>query len=171
MVIGIVAVLVVAAIAGAFFLGRGGGDEKASTGTTPTATQTTPTQTQAQTETVVTVTVPAETPPAEEAPEPPATAAVEIVEQSINPANVGRGGPIAITVRTKGDVLGVKMDINGPQPMNVDLNRGPTVNGITTWALATNAPGVVGLYRYSAKASAAGGSTVEAPISTFTVVP
>lgn len=155
MIIGIVVVLAAAAIAGAYFLGKRGGEEAT---TTPTATQTTQT---------VFLTIPTVT---QTATVPPGTP-VEILEQSINPSTVSRSVPIAISVRTRGDVTGVRMEITGPQDSSVELNRGPTINGVTSWAAPSSSPGVVGLYRYSAKASAGDGSTVEAPVSTFTVVP
>jgi hypothetical protein len=169
MVIGIVAVVVIAAIAAAFFLGRKS-DDKATTSTTPTATQTTPTattQTQAQTQSVATVTnVQTIT-----QVDPQPGVGVEIVEQSINPPTVERSGPIALTVRTKGNINSVKMDINGRAPMVVELVRGPTVNNITTWAAATNGPGLAGNYAYKAIVNATDGAIKEGPNSTFTVLP
>jgi len=162
MVIGIVAVVVVGIIVAAFFIGRGSGDN-VTTSTTPTAT--TPTQT---TPTVTTVTnvETVTTPPA-----PTPGAGVEIIEQSINPVSVSRSAPIALTVRTKGSVNSVRMDLSGRAPMSVELVRGPTVNEITTWAAAATAPSLAGAYTYKAIVSAADGSNVEGPNSTFTVVP
>lgn len=165
MIIGIVAVVVVAAIAGAFFLGRKSDDDKSTTATTPTATQTTPTQ--AQTQSVATVTnVQTIT-----QVEPQPGVGVEIIEQSINPTTVERSGPIALTVRTKGNLNSVKMDINGRAPMVVELVRGPTVNNITTWAAATTGPGLAGNYAYKAIVAASDGAIKEGPNSTFTVLP
>ncbi|MBI5869625.1 MAG: hypothetical protein HZB44_01520 [Actinobacteria bacterium] len=170
MTIGIVAVLVIAAIAAAYFLGMKSDEDKTSTATTPTATQTTPTATtptQAQTQSVATVTnVQTIT-----QVEPQPGVGVEIVEQSINPTTVERSGPIALTVRTKGNVNSVKMDINGRAPMVVELVRGPTVNNITTWAAATAAPGLAGNYAYKAIVNASDGAIKEGPNSTFTVLP
>ncbi|MDO8735785.1 MAG: hypothetical protein Q7K29_01710 [Thermoleophilia bacterium] len=168
MVIGIVAVAVIAAIAGAFFLGRKSDDDKATTATTPTATQTTPTATTpTQTQSVATVTnIQTIT-----QVEPQPGVGVEIIEQSINPTTVERSGPIALTVRTKGDINSVRMDINGRAPMVVELVRGPTVNSITTWAAVTNGPGLAGNYAYKAIVSATDGAIKEGPNSTFTVLP
>ena len=165
MVIGIVAVAVIAAIVGAFLLGSRSGDST-STATTPTATQTTPTQT-TPTQTVATV-VNVQT-VTQTQPQP--GAGVEIVEQSINPTTVARSGPLALTVRTKGNVSAVKMDISGRAPMAVDLVKGPTVNDITTWAAATSAPSLAGAYTYNALVTAADGSQIPGPTSTFTVTP
>lgn len=168
MIFGIVAVLVIAAIAAAYFLGMKSDEDKTTTATTPTATQTTPTATTpTQTQTVATVTnVQTIT-----QVEPQPGVGVEIIEQSINPTTVERSGPIALTVRTKGDVNSVKMDINGRAPMVVELVRGPTVNNITTWAAATAAPGLAGNYAYKAIVNATDGAIKEGPNSTFTVLP
>ncbi len=163
MTIGIVAVVVIAAIIAAFFLGRSSSPSPTGVTTATTVRTATPTQTQ----TVVTVTVPGQTITTASPPAPP-----EITEQSVNPSSVSRGGPIAITVRTKGDVVSVVMRISGPAaPGDIGLNQGPTVNGITTWAIAGQAPNAAGLYHYAAVATASNGSTVTAPQSTFTVVP
>ncbi|MCL4472997.1 MAG: hypothetical protein M1455_03535 [Actinobacteria bacterium] len=165
MVIGIVAAVVVAAIAAAFLFGRSSGDN-ATTATTPTATQTTSTAT-TQTQTTATVTnVQTVT---QVTPQP--GAGVEIVEQSINPPTAPRSGPIALTVRTRGGVNAVKMDISGRAPMSVDLVRGPTVNDITTWAAASSAPSLAGGYTFNAVVTAADGSLVNGPNSSFTVTP
>ncbi|MHB8791936.1 MAG: hypothetical protein ACYC6O_01160 [Thermoleophilia bacterium] len=168
MTIGIVSVLVIAAIAAAFFLGRKSDENKSTTATTPTATQTTPTATTpTQTQSVATVTnVQTIT-----QVDPQPGVGVEIIEQSINPTTVDRSGPIALTVRTKGNVNSVKMDINGRAPMVVELVRGPTVNNITTWAAATAAPGLAGNYAYKAIVNATDGAIKEGPNSAFTVLP
>jgi len=167
MAIGIVAVVVVAAIAAAFFLGRKSDEDK--TATTPTATQTTPTATTptpTQTEAVTVTNVQTIT-----QVDPQPGVGVEIVEQSINPTTVAQIGPIALTVRTKGDINTVKMDISGPAPMVVELVRGPTVSDITTWAAATTAPAQVGNYAYKAIVNATDGAIKEGPDSPLTVTP
>ncbi len=166
MIIGIIAVVVIGIIVAAFLLGRGSGDNT-STATTPTATQTTPTATTSTQPTVATVTnVQTIT---QVQPQP--GAGVDIVEQSINPTSVTRGDPIVVTVRTRGNVNSVKMDISGRAPMSVELVKGPTVTDITTWAATTAAPGQAGGYTYKAIVSAADGSIKEGPNSTFTVLP
>jgi len=162
MIIGIVAVLVIAAIVAAFVIGRGSGDN-ATTATTPTATQTTATTAP----TVATVTNLETVTQTQAQP----GAGVQILEQSINPTSVSRSGPIALSVRTSGNANNAKMDINGRAPMSVELVKGPTVNGITTWAAATMAPSLAGAYTYKAIITASDGAIVEGPNSTFTVVP
>ncbi|MHB0867288.1 MAG: flagellar basal body-associated FliL family protein [Thermoleophilia bacterium] len=77
MIIGIVAVLVIAAIAGAFFLGRSGSDDQATTGTTPTNTGTT------------------------------AVAAVSIMEQHATPDPATVGGTVTFIVRVSGNASSV----------------------------------------------------------------
>lgn len=164
LVIGIVVVVVIAAIAAAFFFGRSSSEDKATTATTPTATQTTPTATTPATATVTNVQTVTQV-------QPQPGAGVEIVEQSINPPTVTRSGPIALSVRTKGNVNAVKMEISGRAPISVDLVRGPTVNDITTWAAAASAPSLAGAYSFKAIVTAADGALVNGPNSTFTVTP
>jgi hypothetical protein len=165
MVIGIVVVLVIVAIALAFWLGSRSGNDDTSTATSPTATQTTPTSTTAQTvATVTNLQTVTQT-------QPQPGAGVEIVEQSINPPSVSRSAPIALTVRTKGNVNSVKMDIAGRAPMSVELVKGPTVTEITTWAAAASAPSLAGAYTYKAIVTAGDGALIEGPNSTFTVLP
>lgn len=159
MVIGIVAVVVIAAIVGAFLLGRGTGDDKGTTAAT-TATQSTQTQTQTTATVVQTVTTP-----------PAPVSNVEIIEQSINPVAPGRGTPILCTVRTTGDVASVKMNLTGRGGFTVDLNKGPTVNGVTNWTQTVSAPDLAGAYRYNATVTATDGQTTEGPGTPFTVMP
>jgi hypothetical protein len=159
MIIGIVAVVAIAAIVGAFFLGRSGGDENAAT--TPTATQTTQTT---PTQTVVTVTVPSEPSPAPE-PEPAPTASLEIVARSVVPEVISAGMPMEFIAEVQGSASSVTMSIRGPADSTVSLTRGVTSpGGITVWRATANAPATPGIYRYYASAvSAADGSTVEMP--------
>ncbi len=164
MVIGIVAVLVIAAIGAAFWLGSRSGDDKATTATTPTATQTTPTATTPTSSTVTSVQTVTQS-------QPQPGAGVEIVEQSINPTDATRNSPVVLTVRTRGNVTSVRMDINGREPKAVELVKGPTVNDITNWAASTTAPGLAGAYTYKAIVTAGDGSAKEGPASSFTVLP
>ena len=163
MVIGIVAVLVIAAIAAAFWLGSRSGDDKATTATTPTATQTTPTvdMTVATVTSVETVTQ-TETQPG---------AGVAVVEQSIEPGNATAGAPIVLMARTRGNVTSVKMEINGPDPKSVNLVKGVTVDNITGWAAGTRRQVSLAPYAYKAVATAADGIDVDGPISAFIVLP
>lgn len=162
MVIGIVAVVAIAAIVGAFLIGRGSGDEKGSTAAT-TATQTTQTQAQTQAQTVTqTVT--------EAAPPAPASN-IEIVEQSVNPAAPAKGTPILCTARTKGDAKSVKMNLAGKAGFFVDLNKGPTINGITNWTQNVAAPDLAGAYKYSAMVTDSNDNVTEGPATPFTVLP
>jgi hypothetical protein len=174
MMIGFILAVVIGAVGGAYLLGRGSSNDSTTAGTTAaTATTSTAATTAAtQTQTVVTVTAPAETTATPDSTPAPA-ASITITEQSVNPATVNKGMPIALTVRTTGDVASVVMNINGPAaPGDIPLNKGPvTPSGITTWAASIPAPGMAGLYRYSATATPSSGAAVTAPIATFTVLP
>lgn len=163
MVIGIVAVIAIVAIAGAFLLGRGCGDDEGTTTAATTPTQTTQTQAQTQAQTV-TQTVTEATPPAP-------VSNIEIVEQSVNPAAPGKGTPILCTVRTKGDVIAVKMNLAGRAGFFVDLNKGPTINGITNWTQTVAAPDLAGAYKYNAMVTDTNDNVTDGPTTPFTVLP
>lgn len=159
LIIAFLMVLAIAAIVGAFFLGRRGG-EKATTATTPTATQTTQTQTTpTQTQTVQTVTV-----PAEPAPSPAPASSLEIISRRVVPEEVSAGMPMEFIAEVRGNATMVTMTIRGPVDSTLNLERGVTTPaGLTIWRKTASAPGVPGVYRYYATATAPDGSTVEMP--------
>jgi hypothetical protein len=167
MVIGIVVVVVIGAIAAAFLIGRSSGDDKATTATTPTQTQTTQTAATTPAQTTATVT---NVQTVTQTPQPQPGAGVEIVEQSLNPVDPGRGSPIVLTARTRGPVASVKINMMGRDSKSVELVKGPTINDITNWTATDTAPAQAGAYTFKAVVTANDGATVEGPASPFTVL-
>lgn len=159
MLIGIIAAVVIAALAGVYLLGRSSG-EKTSTATTTTATQTTQT-TPTQTQTVVTVTTPPTTTTAAPAPAP--ATALEITDRTALPQVVSTNMPMEFTAKVKGEAVSVTMSIKGPIDSTLALHKVITVGEITTWAANTPAPANPGIYRYYASAVGTDGTTVEMP--------
>ena len=187
MIIGIVAVVVIAAIVIAFLLGRGcGGEEKtAGVGTTTAVAATSPTvpvagtSTQASAAPSTTVEVPA-TPEPSPAPTPepvPTPSTLEITERSVTPPVAHVGEPLTFTAKVKGEATKVVMSgskTDGTGQFDFILTKGSTAGGVTTWAFTTSASSLTGVYRYFARAFATDGTVVEMPgVSawTFEIIP
>lgn len=140
-VIGIVAVVAIAVIAGAFFLGRGCSDDKAPTATATATTGTT------------------------------AKAAVGILEQHATPDPATEGETINFIVRVSGDASSVSLIDERPpatgdgafqEDFSLSMAKGKTLNNVTTWTASSPALQYTGRHRFHAVATAPDGALVPA---------
>ena len=147
-----------------FASGCGGGGTEATAGATGTTAPISPTTLTATTSTSAGVTVPpAPSPAPSPAPAPAAAAALRIVDYSVNPNSVHASAPLTCTVTVEGEATSVRMGLTGPSgstSQTVNLTRGSTSGGITTWSSVTTAPVTVGGWRFGATAVAADGTEV-----------
>lgn len=184
-IIGIAAVLALAAIAAAYWLSCSGDDGKDTTGTAatvPTATArakttetaaTTATTTAATTATTTSTnaapgggTAQSDTPPTQTTQAPSST--FEITERQVNPAFVSPGAPVTFSAWVKGDAASVTMRVNERDsgtlvltvPLAYELHAG---SGIYKWSATVAAPMNTGVHRYFASAVSTGGVATEMP--------
>lgn len=129
-----------------------------------------------------TVEVPPSPKPAPEpSPAPETVMPLRIIDYNVVPNTVSAGAPLACTVTVEGEATAVIMGLTGPSgsvSQTVNLVAGPTSGGITTWTAVTNAPSMVGGWRFGARAIASDGTEVlpdagglSASLLPFEVVP
>lgn len=93
----------------------------------------------------------------------PNSAALIIIDYSVDPDPVQAGAPLTCTVTVQGDATQVIMGLTGPSgstPQTIHLMPGATEGGITTWSNVTTAPFTTGGWRFGATALAPDGSEV-----------
>ena len=142
-----------------------GGDEQGTTAATGTTATTPATVGTTATATPMvpsgsTVEVPPPPPPAT-VPAPPT--APKIIDYRVDPNTVHAGAALTCTVTVEGEAVSVRMGLTGPSgsvPQTVNLVKGATGGGITTWSAVTTAPATVGGWRFGATATAADGTEV-----------
>ena len=149
-------------------LGCNGGEETTDTsGTTHTTPPISQTILTATTPTSSGITVPP--PPSQSQPPAPspspqaAPAPLRIVDYSVDPNSVHAGAALSCIVTVEGEAAAVRMGLTGPSgstPQTVNLTRGSTSGGITTWSAVTTAPVTVGGWRFGATAVATDGTEV-----------
>jgi len=89
---------------------------------------------------------------------------VSIVDQNVTPFRTTPGHNMAFWAQIQGDAVSVSMSIadtaGAGGAFSVNLGKGPTTDGLTSWSYNGTAPSIPGTYSYSATAISSDGHSV-----------